>query len=206
MLVKFIQYWDVLSGKEEEFDTFLLKNYIPDINQSGLVKVTRSFNVLAGEGPHFILEGTSDSVKSINRLFQDDDFQKLKRILLFLVTGYKTKVLVSTGRFDNRLFEGKGHCQFNHRYDISDGKLEEYAEFIVNEHIPALVGLGIHMGGEWEVGIGAGPNLIVEGHCENAQQLFEALNSVQYRQSTDKLLTMTTGYGSRILFPTGHVD
>lgn len=206
MLVKFIQYWDVLSGKEEEFNTFLLKNYISDINQSGLVKVTRSLNVLAGEGPHFILESTSDSVKSINRLFQDDEFQKLKRILLFLVTGYKTKVLVSAGRFENKFFEGKGHCQFNHRFDMIYDRFDEYTEFIVKEHIPALEGLGIHMGGEWEVSIGAGPNLIVEGHCESVQQLFEALNSVQYRQSMNKLLTMTTGYSSRILIPTEDVD
>ena len=81
------------------------KNYIPEINQSGFVKIIRSLNVLTGEGPHFILEGTSNSVKNINRLFHDEDFHKLKRLLLFLVNGYKTKVLAPTGRFENELFE-----------------------------------------------------------------------------------------------------
>ena len=205
MLVKFIQYWDVLSGKEEEFDTFLLKNYTPEINQSGFVKITRSLHVLTGEGPHFILEGMSDSVKNIKRLFHDEDFHKLKRLLLFLVNGYKTRVLVPTGRFENKLFEGDGYCQFNHHYDMIYEKFYEYTDFIVNEHIPILERMGIQIGGEWEVSIGAGPNLIVEGYCENAQQLFEAINSEEYNQSTAKLLTMTTVYGSRILIPTRHV-
>jgi len=205
MLVKFIQYWDVLSGKEEEFDTFLLKNYIPEINQSGFVKIVRSLNVLAGEGPQFILEGTSESIKNINRLFHDEDFHKLKRLLLFLVNGYKTKVLVPTGRFENRLFEGDGYCQFNHHYDMIYEKFYEYSDFIVNEHIPTLNRMDITVDGEWEVSIGAGPNLVVEGHCENAQQLFEAIESEEYKQTTAKLLTMTVGYGSKILMPTGHL-
>ena len=205
MLVKFIQYWDVLSGKEEEFDTFLLNNYIPEINQSGLVKIIRCLNVLAGEGPHFILEGTSDSVKSINRLFRDEDFHKLKRLLLFLVNGYKTKVLIPTGRFENKLFEGERYIQFNQHYDMNYEKFYEYTDFIVNEHIPALENMGIHVGGEWEVCIGSGPNQVIECHCENAQQAFAAIDSEEYRQSLDKLLTMAVGYGSRILLPTSHV-
>lgn len=107
MLVKFIQYWNVLSGKEKKFDTFLQKNYI------------------------------------------------------------------------------KGYFQFNQYFDMIYDRLDEYTEFIVKEHMPALEGVGIHMGGEWEVSIGAGPNLIVEGHCESLRQLFGALSSLQYSQSID---------------------
>jgi len=205
MLVKFIQYWDVLSGKGEEFDTFLVQNYIPGINESGLVKIVRSAYAIAGEGPYFILEGVSDSLKNVNQLLKDEEFNKLKRLLLFLITGYKTTVLVSTNRFGNKIPGTLLNCQFNQHYDLVYDKYEEYIDFITGEHIPILNKLGIDISGEWEVCIGAGPNLIIEGQCQSTKQLFKALEGEEYKRSTVSLLNLVKGYGSKILIPTGHI-
>ena len=180
MLVKFIQYWDVLSGKGEEFDTFLVKNYIPGINESSFVKIARSAYAIAGEGPYFILEGVSDSLQSVNQLLQDEEFYRLKRLLLFLITGYKTKVIVPTNRFENKMSDVALNCQFSQYYDLVYEKYDEYTDFIISEHIPTLNKLGIDISGEWEVCIGAGPNLIIEGHCQSTKELFRAIETKEY--------------------------
>ena len=94
MIVKFIQYWNVLSGSQEEFDRFLRSNYIPQINQSGLLRIIGSWQVVSGEGPNFILEGVADSLRLLNEVLRSDDFDKLDHLLRFLITGYKSKILI----------------------------------------------------------------------------------------------------------------
>jgi hypothetical protein len=205
MPVKFIQYWDVLSGKEEEFDMFLVENYVPGINGIGFVEILGSAFVIAGEGPCFILEGVTDSPKSVNRLLQDDEFRKLKRMLLFLVTDYETAMLIPTNRFENILLQGFTDCRFNQHYDIVSDRYDEYREFITRQHIPTLQKIGIDIHGEWEVCLGAGPNLIVEGRCHSAEKLLRAMETEDYRKSTGKLLSMSYAYGSKILIPSGHM-
>jgi len=39
MTVKFIQYCDILPGHEDEFKKFVPKNYMPGINETGLLKI-----------------------------------------------------------------------------------------------------------------------------------------------------------------------
>ena len=141
----------------------------------------------------------------MNQLLQDEEFYKLKRLLLFLITGYKTKVLLPTNRFENKISGTLLNCQFNQHYDLVYDKYEEYINFITGEHIPILNILGIDISGEWEVCIGAGPNLITEGQCRSTRQLFKALEGEEYKRSTVRLLNLVKGYGSKILIPTGHI-
>ncbi len=204
MQVKFIQYWNVLSGKREEFNTFLSRNYIPGINEIGLVKIIRSFHAVVGGGPYFILEGTSRSLNNVNRLLKDEEFHKLKRLLLFLVTGYKTRVLAPTNRIENRINENSALCSFNHHFDVAYDRYDEYTGFVASEYIPALIKQGIEITGEWQVCIGDGPNLCIEGYGPNVKQLLKATESPEYKQSTTRLLTMVNHYAGKILIPSGH--
>ena len=202
MTVKFIQYWDVLSEREDEFSKFMVKSYIPEINETGYLKIVGSWHVASGEGPYYIMEGVADSVKNIHSLLQLDEFKKLSHLLHFLITNYKSKLLVPAGPIEGIVPEDKNY-RFNHHYDVIYDKYDDYMVFMKDEHLPIMEELGIKMIGAWYVAIGPGPNLVVEGACPGVKIIMGAIGSERYRLLTAKLLTMVNGFGSKILVDTG---
>lgn len=202
MTVKFIQYWDVLSEREDEFSKFMVKSYIPEINETGYLRIVGSWHVASGEGPYYIMEGVAASVKNIHSLLQLDEFKKLSHLLHFLITNYKSKLLVPAGPIEGIVPEDKNY-RFNHHYDVIYDKYDDYMVFMKDEHLPIMEELGIKMIGAWYVAIGPGPNLVVEGACPGVKIIMGAIGSERYRLLTAKLLTMVNGFGSKILVDTG---
>ena len=202
MTVKFIQYWDVLSEREDEFSKFMVKSYIPEINETGYLKIVGSWHVASGEGPYYIMEGVAASVKNIHSLLQLDEFKKLSHLLHFLITNYKSKLLVPAGPIEGIVPDDKNY-RFNHHYDVIYDKYDDYMVFMKDEHLPIMEELGIKMIGAWYVAIGPGPNLVVEGACPGVKIIMGAIGSERYRLLTAKLLTMVNGFGSKILVDTG---
>jgi hypothetical protein len=202
MTVKFIQYWDVLSEREDEFSKFVAKSYIPGINETGYLKIVGSWHVTSGEGPYFIMEGVADSVKNVHSLLQQDEFKKLSHLLHFLITNYKSKLLVPTGPIEGIVPADK-HYRFNHHYDVIYDKFDDYITFMKDEYLPVMEALGVKMIGAWYVAIGPGPNMVVEGACPGVKIIMDTIGSERYRRLTAKLLTMVDGFGSKILVDTG---
>jgi hypothetical protein len=97
-------------------------------------------------------------------------------------------------------------CRFNHHYNINYDKYDDYTKFIKNEHIPTMEALGIKIIGGWDVAIGPGPNIVIEGSCTRVKQILTAIGSEKYQALTSKLLTMVSGFGSKILVATGLVS
>lgn len=205
MKAKFIQYFDILSGKEEEFRNFSSKNYIPGINDMGLLKIVGSWYVAAGEGPYCIFESMADSVKNINKLLQLEEFGKLNNLLHFLTTNYKTKILAPTGRVESIVPEHK-NFRFNHHYDVIYDKYDDYLKFIKEAHIPTMEELGVTIIGGWYVAVGPAPNIVIEGSCTSIEQILYAVGSEKYQELTAKLLTMVKGFGSKILVDMGLIS
>ena len=205
MTVKFIQYWDVLSEQEEEFRNFVVKSYIPGVNETGFLKIVESWNVATGEGPYYIMEGVAESVKSVNDLLQLDEFQKLNHLLHFLITNYKSKLLVPTGPIVSVVPEHKNY-RFNHHYDVIHEKYDDYIQFLQNEHIPTMEAIGVNVIGGWYAAIGPGPNIVIEGSCPSIRKILEAIATNRYRELISKLLTMVDGFGSKILVANGLVS
>jgi len=202
MTAKFIQFFDILSGKEEEFIHFASKNYIPGIHDMGLTRIIGSWYVAAGESPYCILESVADSVEDINRLLMLEEFDKLSHLFHFLVTNYKTKILAPTGHMTEET-PGSVNYRFNHHYNINTTNYDEYMRFMEQEYIPVMENLGIKVIGRWYVAIGPGPNIVVEGSCDSAKQILEAIGSVEYRELTSKIFGLVDDFGSKILVPTG---
>jgi len=205
MTVKFIQFFDILPDKQEEFSQFVLKNYIPGMNETGLLKIAGSWRVASGEGPTHVFESVADSLKDVITLIQLDDFRKLNHLLHFLITNYRTKIMAPTGDLEVEIPKGP-HYRFNHHYDIQIDQIERYSKFIKEVHIPTMEALGIRMIGGWYVVVGPGPNIVVEGASDSVQQILAALGSKAYRDLARELLTMVTKLGSKILAPTGLVN
>ena len=158
----------------------------------------------SGEGPYHIMEGVADSVKSVHQLLLLDDFKKLNHLLHFLITNYKTKIMVPMGTLESRL-PRETNFRFNHHYDINYARYDDYIRFIRKEHFPTMEKLGINMIGGWHVALGPGPSIVVEGSCASVKHILEVIGSKEYGELTSRLLAMVDGYGSKILAPTGLV-
>jgi hypothetical protein len=205
MTVKFIQFFDILPDKQEEFDHFALKNYIPGMDETGLLKMAGSWRVASGEGPTHILESVAESLNDVNNVLQMDYIKRLNHLFHFLITNYKTKIMAPTGYLESEIPKGT-HFRFNHHYDINFEQFDQYSAFMKDDHIPTMERLGIRMVGGWYVAIGPGPNIVVEGAASSVQKILDAIGSNEYRSLTDRLLTMVTKLGSKILAPTGLVS
>jgi len=70
MAVKFIQYYDILSGRYAGYRNFISKSYIPGVNETDVLKIVGSWYLACGE---------------------------LTSRLLPVVYGYGSKILVPTG-------------------------------------------------------------------------------------------------------------
>ncbi len=205
MIVKFIQYWNILSGSQKEFDRFLSANYIPQTNKNGLLRIIGAWQTVSGEGPNFILEGVADSLRLLNEVLRSDDFEKLDHLLSFLITGYKSKILITTGDLA-AVVPSPINCRFNHHYDVVMDQSEQYGEFFKTVHVPTLRSLGIETIGSWYVGIGPGPNTVVESSSPTVSDILQAIGSPEYKDLSDQLQPMVRNFGSRILVPSGHLD
>lgn len=205
MSVKFIQYFDVISGHEDEFKKFVYKNYTPGINETGLVNMSGVWRVSAGEGPTVILEGVADSVQNIHKLLELDEFKKLIHLLHFLITKYQTKILAPTGQVSTFLPKQTNY-RFNRHFDIDYNKYDQYNQFIEEEYIPTMEQLGLKMIGKWYVALGPGPNTVHETTCSSVSQILNLISSSEYQKLTSKLLTMVKGLGSKILVPLDLTD
>jgi len=200
MSVKLIQYFDIISGHEEEFTKFAAKNYIPGVNETGLVKIAGTWKVSAGEGPTVIMEGVAESVKNIHQLLEMDEFKKLIHLLHFLVTKYQTKILAPTGQVTTFVPEQTNY-RFNRHFDIDYNQYQTYKKFMEEEYIPTMERLGLKMIGKWYVALGPGPNTVHESTCPSVQQVLDVISSSEYQNLTSQLLTMVKGLGSKILVP-----
>ena len=205
MTVKLIQFFDVLPDKQEEFDHFVEKNYIPGIHETGLLKMVGAWRVASGEGPYHIFESMAESIKDVNSHLQLDHIKRLNHLFHFLITNYKTKIMAPTGHLEAEIPKGI-HYRFNHHYDINYDHYEQYSLFMKDSHIPTMEKLGIRMIGGWYVAIGPGPNIVVEGASPTIETILNALGSQEYRHLLDLLFSMVTKLGSKILAPTGLVN
>lgn len=205
MVVKYIQYWNILSGAQEEFDRFLTSNYIPQIKKNGLLRIVGAWQTVSGEGPNFILEGVAGTLRQLNEVLRSDDFEKLDHLLSFLITGYKSKILITAG--DLTVLEpSPQNCRFNHHYDVLMDQSRQHEDFFAAVHIPTLKRLGIETIGSWYVGIGPGPNTVVEGSSPTVSGILQAIGSPAYKDLSDQLQPIVRNFGSRILVPSGHLD
>jgi hypothetical protein len=88
-----------------------------------------------------------------------------------------------------------------HYWTIIPSQADQYADFIVNEFIPGINGLGIHTVAGWSVLVGSYSEVIVETVCNDLDQLEMALKSTEYRRLKSDLLNYIKHYKTKVLVP-----
>jgi hypothetical protein len=199
MAVKLNHYWSIIPGMENEYEKFLLKKFIPGVNDLGLHAVA-VWSVLIGAYSEIVFENASGDLEIIEKALINKKYKSLKQELFHFVNGYKTKVLVNTGRIDSYSMDiHKDTIKFNQMWDIQSHKKEEYDAFVKAEYFPLLNELGVLVAREWEILIGDGPGIICEGRVSDINNLITHLQSNRFQRAKRELKQLTENYLSRIL-------
>ena len=198
MTVKLNQYWTVLPGKTGEYNKFILKKFIPGVNQLGLHTVA-VWSVLVGAYSEIMFESVTNDLDLLEQAMKKKKYKELKGDLLNYVKKYKTKVLVKTGKKDSYSSDiREDTVKFNQMWDLVGDK-KEYGRFVINEFYPLLEELGVSVAREWEVFIGDGPSIICEGRAKDINSLIGNLQGKKFQEAKQKLKLFVENYESRIL-------
>ena len=199
MPVKFNQYWTIIPDRAKSYEKFIIKDYIPGLNRMG-IQIVAGWSVIIGAYAEIILEGVSNDLDVLEQALKQTKYKKLYDNLLSYVRGYKTKILVPTGRTDFYSIDIKEHTvKFNQMWDVISEKKADYVRFVSEEYYPLMEAAGIHVAGEWEVFIGDGPHFICEARVINYETLIENLQSNKFRKAKTNLKQLIENYQSRLL-------
>lgn len=199
MPVKFNQYWNVLPERTKAYEKFLIKDFIPGLNRIGIHTVA-GWSVIIGAYAEIMLEGVSNDLDLLEQALRHPNFRELNVILLSHVRGYKTKVLVPSGKTELYSMDIKEHTvKFTQMWDIISSKKSEYERFVSEEFYPLMEAAGIRVAGEWEVFIGDGPHFICEARVTEYETLIENLQSKKFRKAISGLKKLIENYQSRLL-------
>jgi hypothetical protein len=204
MTVKFNQYWRIDPEKTAEYEKYVLTKFIPGVNQLG-IHIVAGWMVLVGGYSEILCEGITNDLHLLETALTHPKYQELNGELLNCIKGYKTKVLVSSGRKESYSRDIKANTiKFTQSWDVLSSKKEAYDKYSMEFFYPCLAELGIKVAGEWNVIIGDGPRIICEGRVEAAGQLLENLQSARFQKAKKGLKQFVENYETRIL--TFHVQ
>ena len=199
MPVKFDQYWTIVAERYQEYQKFIIKDFIPGINRLGIHTVA-GWTVLVGSYAEILFEGVANDLDLIEIALKDSKYKKLKDNLLNYVKGYKTKVLVPTGRKNAYSADVQENTvKFSQMWDIRFDKIKDYERFVGEKFYPILEELDIFVAGEWDVLIGDGPHTICEGRTQNIDRLLHNLQSKKFLKARIELNKYVENYCNRFL-------
>ena len=199
MPVKFNQYWTIIPDRTKDYKKFILRDFIPGLNHMG-IQIVAGWSVIIGAYAEIIFEGVSNDLDLLENALKQQKYKKLIDNLLSYVKGYKTKVLIPSGRTDIYTIDIKEHTvKFIQMWDVIREKKTDYEHFVSEEYYPMMEAAGIHIAGEWEVFIGDGPHLICEARVSEYETLIENLQSKKFRKAKSDLKQLIENYQSRLL-------
>ncbi len=207
MSILFTQHWDIIPGSESEYAKFITDRYIPETTRKGF-EVVGGYYVEVGFGPRVIAVYLAESLQQLSEIVATPGFKKLTLELKSLVYNYISGVYESTGHVKNENYSiQKGVWKFNQYYDLKPGIKKEYADFIINEHIPALKKLDyLEITGGWNVLFGGFSEIMAEFTFKDPVDIGRLLNNEDFRRVTLKLHDYVINYKSRILRGTERFD
>ncbi len=207
MAILFAQYWDVVENKEKEYQEFILSNYIPTYEKTGL-RLAGAYYVVVGAGPRIVGVSTTDDLLAFQKAVGSEEYAELLDNIFPLIRNYSSKLYVSYGpiavdRYDIQV----GVWKFNQYFNILPGVEKSYRNFVETEFIPSMEKLGIKITNIWKAVIGSGPFILVEGTSPSIENIAKAIDTDTYRMLTRTLKSKyVMDYQSRILAPTRRVE
>jgi hypothetical protein len=97
---KFNQYYNLVSGKDEEHYTFVKEECIPAMKELR-VPVTGAWRLVIGDGPRIMAECTGRTIVDIAKAIDTSEFRRLvRRLKKEYARDYSSRILAPTGRIE----------------------------------------------------------------------------------------------------------
>lgn len=98
--------------------------------------------------------------------------------------------------------------KYNQYYDLIPGKKKEYADFIINEHLPTMQSIDyVDVAGGWNVTMGGSSEIIAEFNFKSPVDIGRILDNEDFRRITTTLRrNYVVNYRSRIMRATERFD
>ena len=208
MSVLFIHNWDIIQGKENEYERFVTDVLIPETTILGLMAVG-GYYVEVGFGPRVIAVHRANEPDRMSAVIADKQFRELTTELKNYVYNYRRAILEPTGAVRRGTYTiQKGVWKFNQYYDLVPGMKKEYAEFVIHEHLPVMEKIEYaEVTGGWNVVVGGFSEIIAEFTFRDPMDIGRLLNNEEFRRITLKLRSKyVTNYACRILRCTERFD
>jgi hypothetical protein len=206
MPAKLIQYWNIRHGCHDDFDSFFTRQFIPQINDTGLMQIVASWHTASGEGPYFLVEGVSATLEDVESLVMGPVFGKLRQELFRLVSDYRSKLMMPRNFAETEPVEVEQGFKFTQHFNINAADIYAFDSFFQEAYVPHLKERGIDLVGEWNVVVGATPYVSIETRAKALEIFGELLENPDCRRMTRDLLNMVSCYGCKILVPSGHLN
>lgn len=207
MRILFSQDWDILPEKEDEYDEFIAE-FIRECEKLG-IQAVGGFYIEVGFGPRIVFVGSAESLEKLGGIISGKAYKDILLELKKYVVNYGTRVLEPTGRVKHEAYEiQKGVWKYNQYYDLIPGKKEEYADFIINEHLPAMEKIDyVEVTGGWNVIMGGFCEIIAEFTFKSPVDIGRILDNEDFRRITDKLRRdYVINYRTRVMRTTERFD
>ena len=81
MAILFVQYWDVMPGKFDEYSSFVTREYNPTLQNMG-IRLVGGYYVAVGEGPRIVAVATVDETDNLRRILASREYRILSTKLL----------------------------------------------------------------------------------------------------------------------------
>ena len=207
MPILFIQHWDVTPGEYEDYASFIINDYNPNMQKMG-IPLVGGYYVKIGEGPRIVAVSTVHETANLRSIMSSRDYEDLLSRLFRYVWKYSNKVYVPSGRIQEGPYRAQaGVVKFNHYYNILQGMERDHLRFVKEECMPALEELQIPLTGGYRMILGEGPRIMAECTARNIPAVAEALENSVYKKLMKTLKNKyATDYSSRVLAPTGRVE
>lgn len=201
MPILFTENYDIIQDREEVYGEFISEVYIPEAAAMGLVSVGGYYSEI-GFGPRIVGVMAVNEFGELCRIISTKEFKKLNLALKSVVSNYRNAVLESTGMIKREQYTiQKGVWKLNQYYDLRPGMKEQYREFVLKEHLPAMMKIDyVEVTGGWNVILGGTSEIIAEFTFKDPVDIGRLLNNEDFRKITLKLRnSYVLNYKSRIL-------
>jgi hypothetical protein len=208
MSILFIQNWDIIHGKGDEYTRFVTDTYIPETSAMGFVPVG-GYYVEVGFGPKVLAVYSCNALEDLTAFVTSKRFKDLTVELKSFAYNYKSSVYEPTGAVKKEKYTiQKGVWKFNQYYDIMPGMKKAYADFVINEHLPAMQKIDyVEVTGGWNTVFGGFSEIIAEFTFKDPVDIGRLFNNEDFRRITLTLKNeYVRNYASRVLRSTERFD
>jgi hypothetical protein len=198
--IKFVQTWDMVAGRKQEYAAFITREFLPVMKASGL-EVDSGWYTLLGGGPHIMVESLAGSLSQVEGALRHPGAEEMLNRFTNLVAGYSSCVLAPAawGAREPGKRDSKGGARLLQSWDVLPGDHGTLDRFMEEEYLPGMARIGLEPISGWRLALGTGPQFLLEAIAKDLSSIFNAMGDDRYLRLILKIEELVTRLENRVL-------